>query len=146
MSLLEVLRKMDRFLGKEWSLFQSDFKNKNGLNVVYIQSMTQYYADIKEYFRETNKGAKITDSYKGYFGQDYAYRVLTIDNKDMYLTFQRNEKMLSQDHTTMLRILYTFNISDFYDMDGNFQTTKSLIEANPFEVDGRKIGNTEDWQ
>ena len=148
MSLIDALRRIDRYLGGNWKVHTPVFKNPNNLYEFYLESSIWYYDEIRQYFEETNNGAQISNAYgDGYFGQGYSYRVITLDDQDIFMTFQRNERYFdgTEKRCSLLRILYTYDISLFKDENGNFKTTERLIKENPFIVEDEQIGNPADW-
>ena len=148
MSLIDALRRIDRYLGVNWKVHTPVFKNPNNLYEFYLESSIWYYDEIRQYFEETNNGAQISNAYgDGYFGQGYSYWVITLDDQDIFMTFQRNERYFdgTEKCRSLLRILYTYDISLFKDENGNFKTTARLIKENPFIVESKQIGNPADW-
>ena len=148
MSLIDALRRIDRYLGVNWKVHTEVFRNPNNLYEFYLESSIWYYDEIRQYFQETNDGAQISNPYgDGYFGPGYSYRVISLNDRDIFMTFQRNERYFdgTDKLCSLLRILYTYDISLFKDGNGDFKTTERLIKENPFIVAGKQIGNPADW-
>ena len=148
MSLIDALRRIDRYLGANWKVHTPVFKNPNNLYEFYLESSIWYYDEIRQYFEETNNGAQISNAYgDGYFGQGYSYWAIKVNNQTIFMTFQRNERYFAgtDKQCSLLRILYTYNLADFQYGTDKFKTTAYMIAENPFKIDGKSIGDPADW-